>query len=67
MELPLPDVVREVLVRPSDEVGEKLLSGGTDDAVPDVTETVTEGLPLSDADETLGELVPLVDRDPPLG
>ena len=56
-----------MLVTTLDEVGEKLLPGGTDDTVPDVTEIVIEGLPLSDADETLGGFVPLVDRDPPLG
>lgn len=66
MELPLPDVESVVLVRTSDEVGERLLVGGTDDTVPDVTEIVTETLPLSDADESLGELVPLVNEDPPL-
>ena len=65
--LPLPDVESVVLVTTSDEVGEKLLSGGTDDTEPDVTEIVTERLPLIDVDELLGELVPVVDEEPPLG
>lgn len=67
MELPLPEVESVVLKRSSEEVDEKLLSDGTDDTKPDVTEIIAEELPISDADEPLGELVPVVDEDPPLG
>lgn len=65
MELPLPDVERALVVRTSDEIDEKLLSVGIDVTVLDVTEIVTVGPPLSNADEPLGELIPLVDEDPP--
>ena len=64
--LPLPDVESVVLVTTSDEVDEKLLSGGTGDTKPDVTEAVTEGLPLLDVDKLVRELVPVVDEEPPL-
>ena len=61
----MPDVESALLVRTWDEVDAKLLSTGTDDTVLDVPETVTEELPLSNAEEPPRELVPLVDEDPP--